>query len=42
MYVFTDAGPKDATAENIEEVKLLAKEYGATINFFITGKSCES
>lgn len=40
MYVFTDAGPKDATDENIEEVKLLvsAEEYGVTINFFTTGE----
>ena len=40
MYVFTDAGPKDASDENIEEVKHLAsaEEYGVTINFFTTGK----
>lgn len=40
MYVFTDAGPKDATDLNIEEVKLLvsAEEYGVTINFFTTGE----
>lgn len=39
MYVFTDAGPKDATDEYIEEVKHLAgaEEYGVTINFFTTG-----
>ncbi|XP_022793661.1 von Willebrand factor A domain-containing protein 7-like [Stylophora pistillata] len=38
MYVFTDAGPKDATPENIEEVKYMASvEYGVTINFFTTG-----
>ena len=46
MYVFTDAGPKDATDEMIEEVKHLAspEEYGVTINFFTTGKEsfCES
>ena len=42
MYVFTDAGPKDATDEFIEEVKRLAsrEEYGVTINFFTTGKAC--
>ena len=42
MYVFTDAGPKDATDDMIEEVKYLAsEEYGVTINFFTTGKeSC--
>ena len=40
MYVFTDAGPKDASSENIEEFKYLAgpEEYGVTINFFTTGK----
>ncbi|XP_022797736.1 von Willebrand factor A domain-containing protein 7-like [Stylophora pistillata] len=40
MYVFTDAGPKDATDEYIEEVKHLAgaEEYGVTINFFTTGE----
>ena len=39
MYVFTDAGPKDATEYDIEEVKALASadEYGVTINFFTTG-----
>ena len=42
MYVFTDAGPKDASDEFIEEVKYLAsaEEYGVTINFFTTGKEC--
>ena len=40
MYVFTDAGPKDATEYDIEEVKTLAgaDEYGVTINFFTTGR----
>lgn len=39
MYVFTDAGPKDATDYYIEEVMALAGayEYGVTINFFTTG-----
>ena len=37
MYVFTDAGPKDATAENIEEVKMLAEKDKITINFLSTG-----
>jgi len=39
MYVFTDAGPKDASDEFIEEVKYLAsaEEFGVTINFFTTG-----
>ena len=40
MYVFTDAGPKDATVANIEEAKDLAgvEWYDVTINFFTTGK----
>ena len=38
MYVFTDADPKDATVENIEEVKLLANDLEVTINFLLTGK----
>lgn len=38
MYVFTDADPKDATDENIEEVKLMAEELEITINFLSTGK----
>jgi hypothetical protein len=38
LYVFTDASAKDATPENIDEVKLLAKYLGVTINFFTTGK----
>ena len=44
MYVFTDAGPKDASDEFIEEVKYLAsaEEYGVTINFFTTGKECNN
>ncbi|PFX21151.1 von Willebrand factor A domain-containing protein 7 [Stylophora pistillata] len=39
MYVFTDAGPKDASDLHIEEVKFLAgsAELGVTINFFTTG-----
>ena len=38
LYVFTDAGPKDATEADIEEVKMLAKERGVAINFLTTGK----
>lgn len=38
MYVFTDADPKDATPENIQEVKLLAEGSEITINFLLTGK----
>ena len=37
MYVFTDAGPKDATADNIREVKILAETDEITINFLSTG-----
>ena len=41
MYVFTDADPKDATEENIEEVKALAgnSKFGVTINFLTTGNA---
>ena len=40
MYVFTDADPKDATADNIKEVESIANadDCGVTINFFVTGK----
>lgn len=37
MYVFTDSGPKDATTENIEHVKMLAEMNEITINFLSTG-----
>ena len=37
MYVFTDAGPKDATTDNIELVKLMAEADEITINFISTG-----
>ena len=38
LYVFTDAGPKDATEADIEEVKTLAEVFDVAINFFTTGK----
>ena len=38
MYVFTDAGPKDASEENIQELQYFADDFGVTINFLITGK----
>ena len=38
LYVFTDAGPKDATEPDIEEVKMIAKASGVAINFLTTGK----
>lgn len=37
LYVFTDAGPKDATEAGIEEVKTIARERGVAINFLTTG-----
>lgn len=37
LYVFTDAGPKDATEAGIEEVRTIAKERGVAINFLTTG-----
>ncbi|XP_073229342.1 von Willebrand factor A domain-containing protein 7-like isoform X4 [Porites lutea] len=37
MYVFTDAGPKDATALDIEEVKLMVQDYDVVVNFLTTG-----
>ena len=38
LYVFTDAGPKDATEADIEEIKELAQSRGVAINFLTTGK----
>ena len=38
LYVFTDAGPKDATEAGIEEVKTIAKARSVAINFLTTGK----
>lgn len=38
LYVFTDAGPKDATKADIEEVKEIAQSSGVAINFLTTGK----
>ena len=38
LYVFTDAGPKDATEADIEEIKTLATDLNVAINFFTTGK----
>ena len=38
LYVFTDAGPKDATEADIEEVKEIAQSSGVAINFLTTGK----
>ena len=37
MYVFTDAGPKDATALDVEEVKLMVQDYNVVVNFLTTG-----
>ena len=33
MYVFTDAGPKDARKATIEEVKMMGEVHGVAINF---------
>ena len=38
MFVFTDAGPKDATDENMLEMMDFVYNYGVTINFFTTGE----
>lgn len=37
MYVFTDASPKDATDENIDDVLNLAHDLDVPINFFSRG-----
>lgn len=37
LYVFTDASAKDATPENQELAKVMAKSKGANVYFFITG-----
>ena len=37
MYVFTDASPKDATKDNIDEVLNLANDLDIRINFFSKG-----
>lgn len=36
LYVFTDAGPKDATEDKISRVRAAAKEMRLTINFMLT------
>ena len=38
LYVFTDAGPKDATEADIEEIKEIAQIRDVAINFLTTGK----
>ena len=35
LYVFTDAGPKDATDDNIRYLKEIAKREGVVVNFFV-------
>lgn len=37
MYVFTDAGPKDATDLDIEQVKLMVENDDVVVNFLTTG-----
>jgi hypothetical protein len=39
LYVFTDAGPKDATDENILYLKEIAEAQGVVINFFVVQSS---
>jgi len=39
LYVFTDAGPKDATETNIIYVKEVAEALGLVINFFVAQSS---
>ena len=41
LYVFTDASPKDATLDNIEDAKNRAKAAGINVYFFETG-SCDA
>ena len=36
IYVFTDAGAKDATDENIEALKEMIATYQTPINFFLS------
>ena len=38
LYVFTDAGPKDATEADIAEIKEIVRRRGVAINFLTTGK----
>ena len=38
LYVFTDAGPKDATEADIAEIKEIVRGRGVAINFLTTGK----
>ena len=39
LYVFTDAGPKDATEENLLYVKEVSQALGFVINFFVAQSS---
>ena len=39
LYVFTDAGPKDATEDNILYLKEIAQAQGVVINFFVVQNS---
>ena len=38
IYVFTDAGAKDATDENIETLKEMIYGYASPVNFFLSTK----
>ena len=37
LYVFTDAGPKDATEDKIDPVNVAAETNQVPINFILTG-----
>ena len=36
IYVFTDAGAKDASEENVEMLMIMAENYQTSINFFLS------
>eukprot|EP00794_Sanderia_malayensis_P015844 gene15844-17441_t len=40
IYVFTDAGAKDATVDNVEALKEMADFYQSAINFFLSNAGC--
>ena len=40
MFVFTDAGPKDATPANINNVLSFAKAFNMKISFFVSLRPC--
>ncbi len=36
IYVFTDAGAKDASEDNVDALKVMADGYQSSINFFLS------